>query len=151
MGTVLQRDAWLNILGRLMYIKHESSTDPISGKTTKTATLRFPRFHQWGSGHRTHRSCHRRRCRAAVPDSAFGRVGKNRFDCVDRARRMARLQVDNTKVFDSVIVVTDRNVLDAQLQDAIKQIDNDQGIVVAIDQTEATKAGVPSRRCWRRR
>ena len=44
---VLQRDAWLNILGRLMYIKHESSTDPISGKTRKRSTLRFPRFHQW--------------------------------------------------------------------------------------------------------
>lgn len=39
---VLQRDAWLNILGRLMYIKHESSTDPISGKTTRSASLRFP-------------------------------------------------------------------------------------------------------------
>ena len=57
------------------------------------------------------------------------------------AHRMARLQVDNEKVFDSVIVVTDRNVLDAQLQDAIKQIDNDQGIVVAIDRDEATRAG----------
>ena len=57
------------------------------------------------------------------------------------AHRMARLQVDNEKVFDSVIVVTDRNVLDAQLQDAIKQIDNDQGIVVAIDRDEAARAG----------
>ena len=54
---------------------------------------------------------------------------------------MARLQVDNEKVFDSVIVVTDRNVLDAQLQDAIKQIDNDQGIVVAIDSDEAASEG----------
>ena len=35
------------------------------------------------------------------------------------AHRMARLQVNNEKVFESVIVVTDRNVLDAQLQDAI--------------------------------
>lgn len=43
---VLRRDAWLNILCRLMYIKHESSTDPISGKTTKSSSLRFPRFHQ---------------------------------------------------------------------------------------------------------
>ena len=34
---VLQRDAWLNIFGRLMYIKHESHTDPISGKTTRSA------------------------------------------------------------------------------------------------------------------
>ena len=32
-------------------------------------------------------------------------------------------------------------MLDAQLQDAIKQIDNDQGIVVAIDRDEAAQAG----------
>ena len=44
---MLQRDAWLNILGRLMYIKHDTSTDPISGKTARSSTLRFPRFHQW--------------------------------------------------------------------------------------------------------
>ncbi|WP_024442708.1 type I restriction endonuclease subunit R [Mycobacterium sp. UM_WGJ] len=137
---VLQRDAWLNILGRLMYIKHESSTDPISGKTSKSSTLRFPRFHQWeavtelttavtieGVGHRY-----------LIQHSA----GSGKTDSIAwTAHRMARLQVDNDKVFDSVIVVTDRNVLDAQLQDAIKQIDNDQGIVVAIDRDEAAKAG----------
>ena len=61
------------------------------------------------------------------------------------AHRLARLQVDNEKVFDSVIVVTDRNVLDAQLQDAIKQIDNDQGIVVAIDRDEAAQAQADSK------
>jgi len=44
---VLQRDSWLNILGRFMYIKHESTTDPISGKTTRSSSLRFPRFQQW--------------------------------------------------------------------------------------------------------
>lgn len=137
---VLQRDAWLNILGRLMYIKHETSTDPISGKTSKSSTLRFPRFHQWeavteltdavtaeGVGHRY-----------LIQHSA----GSGKTDSIAwTAHRMARLQVDNEKVFDSVIVVTDRNVLDAQLQDAIKQIDNDQGIVVAIDRDEAAKAG----------
>ena len=137
---VLQRDAWLNILGRLMYIKHESSTDPISGKTSKSSALRFPRFHQWeavtelttavtaeGVGHRY-----------LIQHSA----GSGKTDSIAwTAHRMARLQVANKKVFDSVIVVTDRNVLDAQLQDAIKQIDNDQGIVVAIDRDEAAKAG----------
>ncbi|MGP9725210.1 type I restriction enzyme subunit R domain-containing protein, partial [Corynebacterium sp. AOP40-9SA-29] len=50
------------------------------------------------------------------------------------AHRLARLQVNNEKVFDTVIVVTDRNVLDAQLQEAIKQIDTDnQSIVSTID------------------
>ncbi|ABH00800.1 type I site-specific modification system restriction subunit (plasmid) [Rhodococcus jostii RHA1] len=137
---VLQRDAWLNILGRLMYIKHESSTDPISGKTSKSSTLRFPRFHQWEAVSEL---------TAAVTAEGVGKryliqhsAGSGKTDSIAwTAHRMARLQVENTKVFDSVIVVTDRNVLDAQLQDAIKQIDNDQGIVVAIDRDEAARAG----------
>jgi type I restriction enzyme R subunit len=139
-GRVLQRDSWLNILGRFMYIKHESITDPISGHTTKSSSLRFPRFHQWeavtnlteavvaeGAGHRY-----------LIQHSA----GSGKTDSISwTAHRLARLQVDDEKIFDSVIVVTDRNVLDAQLQDAIKQIDNDQGIVVAIDRDEAARAG----------
>jgi len=137
---VLQRDAWLNILGRFMYIKHESTTDPITGKTTKSSSLRFPRFHQWEAV--THLT------EAAVVEGAGHRyliqhsAGSGKTDSIAwTAHRLARLQVENQKVFDSVIVVTDRNVLDAQLQDAIKQIDNDQGIVVAIDRDAAARAG----------
>lgn len=141
---VLQREAWLNILGRLMYIKHESITDPISGKTSKSSSLRFPRFHQWEAV---------TELTAAVTAEGLGKryliqhsAGSGKTDSIAwTAHRLARLQVDNQKVFDSVIVVTDRNVLDAQLQDAIKQIDNDQGIVVAIDRDEAAKAGGESR------
>ncbi|MGX1755852.1 type I restriction endonuclease subunit R [Streptomyces lydicus] len=137
---VLQRDAWLNIFGRFMYIKHDQHTDPITGKKTRSATLRFPRFHQWeavtkvtnkvieeGAGHRY-----------LIQHSA----GSGKTDSISwLAHRLARLQVDNTKLFDSVIVVTDRNVLDGQLQDAIKQIDNDQGIVLAIDRKQAAREG----------
>jgi type I restriction enzyme R subunit len=137
---VLQRDAWLNILGRIMYVKHESSTDPISGKTFKSSTLRFPRFHQWEAV---------TELTAAVTGEGVGKryliqhsAGSGKTDSIAwTAHRMARLQVDDAKVFDSVIVVTDRNVLDAQLQDAIKQIDNDQGIVMAIGREEAARSG----------
>ncbi|NMD54393.1 MULTISPECIES: type I restriction endonuclease subunit R [Tsukamurella] len=137
---VLQRDAWLNILGRLMYIKHEKHTDPISGKTSRSSSLRFPRFHQWEAV---------TNLTAAVVAEGVGQryliqhsAGSGKTDSIAwTAHRMARLQVDNKKVFDSVIVVTDRNVLDAQLQDAIKQIDNDSNIVVAIDRDAASKSG----------
>lgn len=136
---VLQRDSWLNILGRFIYIKNEEATDPITNKTTKWSALRFPRFHQWeavtkltdaviveGPGHRY-----------LIQHSA----GSGKTDSISwLSHRLARLQVQNKKVFDSVIVVTDRNVLDEQLQEAIKQIDNDQGIVMAIDQKQAARA-----------
>lgn len=143
---VLQRDAWLNIFARFMYVKTEKSIDPISGRRDVRTSLRFPRFHQWeavtaltdaaateGPGHKY-----------LVQHSA----GSGKTDSIAwLSHRLARLQVDDRKVFDSVIVVTDRNVLDAQLQDAIRQIDNDQGIVVAIDrETVARSAPVNDKR-----
>lgn len=36
-------------------------------------------------------------------------------------------------IFNAVIIVTDRNVLDAQLQDAVQQIDHQFGVICAID------------------
>ena len=141
---ILDRDNWLAIVGRFMHLDTKTSRDPISGEVKKSTTLLFPRFHQWdavtrlteavtseGPGHRY-----------LIQHSA----GSGKTNSIAwTAHRLARLQVDNEKVFDSVIVVTDRTVLDAQLQDAIKQIDNDAGIVTAIDIDEARKQGATSK------
>lgn len=141
---VLQRDSWLNVLGRFMYIKHETKTDAITRQKTKSSTLRFPRFHQWEAV---------TKLTEAVTAEGVGNryliqhsAGSGKTDSIAwTAHRLARLQVNNSKVFESVIVITDRNVLDAQLQDAIKQIDNDQGIVVAIDIDEVRRSGAGSK------
>ena len=141
---IFDRDNWLAILGRFMHLDTKTSHDPISGEVKKSTTLLFPRFHQWdvvtrlteavsseGPGHRY-----------LIQHSA----GSGKTNSIAwTAHRLARLQVNNEKVFDSVIVVTDRTVLDAQLQDAIKQIDNDAGIVTAIDIDEARKQGATSK------
>jgi type I restriction enzyme, R subunit len=51
------------------------------------------------------------------------------------SHRLASLHDDqDRKVFDCVVVITDRRVLDQQLQDAIYQIEHAQGVVKAIDQ-----------------
>lgn len=151
---ILQRDTWLAIVGRFMHLETKTTRDPISGEVSKSTALLFPRFHQWdvvakltdtvsaeGPGQRY-----------LIQHSA----GSGKTNSIAwTAHRLARLQVDNAKVFDSVIVVTDRNVLDAQLQDAIKQIDQTsqktdgtqayQGIVAAIDIDEARKQGATSK------
>jgi type I restriction enzyme R subunit len=148
---ILDRDTWLSIIGHFLHLETMTSRDPISGEVKKSTTLLFPRFHQWdavtkltqsaaaeGPGHRY-----------LVQHSA----GSGKTNSIAwTAHRLARLQVDNEKVFDSVIVVTDRNVLDAQLQEAIKQIDATAvqgqayaGIVAAIDIDEARKQGASSK------
>jgi type I restriction enzyme R subunit len=148
---ILQRDTWLGIIGRFLHLETKTTRDPISGQVSKSTTLLFPRFHQWdvvtqlteavsveGAGHRY-----------LIQHSA----GSGKTNSIAwTAHRLARLQVNNEKVFDSVIVVTDRNVLDAQLQDAIKQIDATSqpgqaysGIVSAIDIDEARRQGATSK------
>ncbi len=138
---VLEREAWLKILGALMFVKHAETADPISGKKTKTSTILFPRFHQWevvtdllaaaradGPG-----------ARYLVQHSA----GSGKTNSIAwAAHRLARLHNDaNEKVFDTVLVITDRTVLDDQLQAAVRQIDDRKDLVVTIDETEVRRAG----------
>ena len=52
-----------------------------------------------------------------------------------------KLRSDNgDSIFSSVIIVTDRNVLDGQLQDAVKQIDHQFGVIAAIDRQKSSKS-----------
>jgi type I restriction enzyme R subunit len=142
---VLQRDSLLDIAGKFMHVEVTQRRDPITGKVTRSTTLLFPRLHQWDVVHalaeaaRTEGPGHR----YLVQHSA----GSGKTNSIAwTSHRLARLHdADNNKVFDSVIVVTDRTVLDAQLQDAIRQIDGNTGVVMAVDRDEAARAGAASK------
>lgn len=129
---VLQRDAWLAILSRYIWIS-ESRTKDQTGRQKRDYTLIFPRFHQWDVVQKLEKAV-----LASAPDRRYliqHSAGSGKTNSIAwLAHRLARLQVDNKKLFDNVIVVTDRKVLDAQLQEAIRQIDTDnQSIVATID------------------
>jgi type I restriction enzyme, R subunit len=142
---VWDREAWLHIIGKFIHTEHSESTDPITGVKTKSTVILFPRYHQWeavtklvatsreeGAGHRY-----------LIQHSA----GSGKTNSISwAAHQLATLHDENDeKVFDSVIVVTDRTVLDDQLQDAIRQIDSTTGVVETVTLKEATKAGLKSK------
>lgn len=141
---ILEPDTWLAIIGRFLHLETTARRDPISGELKKSTTLLFPRFHQWDVV---------TKLTQAVVDEGVGHryliqhsAGSGKTNSIAwTAHRLARLQVDNEKVFDSVIVITDRTVLDGQLQEAIKQIDSTVGVVTAIDIDEARKQGKTSK------
>ncbi|GAB3994052.1 type I restriction endonuclease subunit R [Nocardioides marmoraquaticus] len=138
---VLGRDALLDIVGRFMHTTTTTTHDAISGKATTRTSLLFPRYHQW--------EVVTSLARAAREEGAGRRylvqhsAGSGKTNSIAwTAHRLARLHdVQDRKVFDSVIVVTDRTVLDAQLQEAIRQIDGGTGVVVAIDPDTVSRAG----------
>jgi type I restriction enzyme R subunit len=137
---VLQRDAWLNIIGKFLHLQISDKTDPVTGEREVRKSLLFPRYHQWDvvnqliSTARTEGPGHR----YLIQHSA----GSGKTNSIAwTAHQLSSLHgADNQKVFDSVIVVTDRTVLDAQLQDAIYQIEHKSGVVVPIRGNAGSKS-----------
>jgi type I restriction enzyme, R subunit len=137
---VLQKDAWLDIIGRFMHLQLDKSFDPVTGETVKRESLLFPRYHQWESVTKLVSTA-----RAEGPGHRYliqHSAGSGKTNSIAwTAHQLSTLHNDDgSKVFDSVIVVTDRTVLDSQLQDAIKQIDAKTGVVVGIDNSSGAKS-----------
>lgn len=134
---VLKFESFLDILGHFMFIekKDEKVDDGRGGHRRVTKeTLVFPRYHQLDSV---------RKIVAAARQEGSGRnyliqhsAGSGKTNSISwLSHRLASLHTErDEKVFDCVIVITDRRVLDQQLQDAIYQIEHAQGVVKAIDE-----------------
>jgi type I restriction enzyme R subunit len=137
---VFQRDNWLQIIGRFMHLSIEDSIDPVTGVKERKETLLFPRYHQWQSVTKL--------VEAARAEGAGNKyliqhsAGSGKTNSIAwTAHQLSTLHSDSgSKVFDSVIVVTDRTVLDDQLSSAIKQIENKTGVVAVIDNKNGSKS-----------
>jgi type I restriction enzyme, R subunit len=133
---VLQRDSLLDILGRFMHLEVKEKrilTDKGIKKVTQE-TMIFPRYHQLDAVRKivAHTKAKGTGCNYLVQHSA----GSGKSNSIAwLAHRLSSLHnSDDAKIFDSVIVVTDRRVLDQQLQNTIYQFDHKQGVVEKIDE-----------------
>ena len=133
---VLQRDSFLDILGHFLFV--EKSEKKVNGgkngqRLVTTESMIFPRYHQLDAV---------RKILANARKDGPGRnfliqhsAGSGKTNSISwLSHRLASLHDgDDRKVFDCVVVISDRRVLDRQLQDAIYQIEHAQGVVKAID------------------
>ena len=133
---VLQADSLLEILQRFMHLEvTEKQVKTDKGvRTVRKETLIFPRYHQLDSV---------RKLVAHAKSNGAGRnyliqhsAGSGKSNSIAwLAHRLASLHDErDEKVFHSVIVVTDRRVLDQQLQSTIYQFEHKTGVVEKIDE-----------------
>ncbi|AKS22393.1 DEAD/DEAH box helicase family protein [Xanthomonas campestris pv. campestris] len=133
---VLNADSLLDILQRFMHleIKERQIATDKGVRTVRKETMIFPRYHQLDAvrrlvGHaRAHGSGHN----YLVQHSA----GSGKSNSIAwLVHRLASLHdAHEEKVFHSVVVVTDRRVLDQQLQNTIYQFEHKTGVVEKIDE-----------------
>ncbi|NTV67559.1 MAG: type I restriction endonuclease subunit R [Chlorobaculum sp.] len=144
---VLQRDSLLDLLARFLHLDVQEKTSD-EGKKVRTESMVFPRYHQLQAV---------RRMVAAASAEGVGHnylvehsAGSGKSNTIAwLAHRLSSLHNGrDERVFDSVVVITDRVVLDRQLQNTIYQFDHRQGVVQKIDEdsrqlAEALESGVP--------
>ncbi len=149
--TVWARESWLEILGRYLVAKRDSKK--------QIQKIIFPRFHQLDATRKLlstvlaeHSQGVRRGCNGAeAPTTTQGAGGKYLIQhsagsgktnsIAWSAHFLADLHdAGHHKLFDSVLVVSDRNVLDAQLQEAIFDFERTSGVVATITGEGASKS-----------
>lgn len=143
---IWQRDSFLDILGRFVHLEVEERK--VQGKSVTKETIVFPRYHQLDAVRRLEAAA--RRDGAGKSYLVQHSAGSGKSNSIAwLAHRLSSLHdARDQRVFDSVVVVTDRRVLDQQLQENIYQFEHKQGVVQKIDENsqqlaDALSSGTP--------
>lgn len=127
------KDRILLLIERFIYIKTKEHRNAETGKKTKTKELIFPRFHQLRAVERVMDNVikHHSERNYLIEHSA----GSGKTETISWLAHILSTvhDVDNNNVFDTVLVITDRIVVDRQLQEAILGIDHKSGQVKVMD------------------
>ncbi len=130
---VWQRDSWLEILGRFLVTRRDA-------KKAITGVI-FPRYHQLDAT--------RKLAAKVLEEGPGGRfliqhsAGSGKTNSIAwSAHFLSELHdAQNKKLFSSVIVVSDRNVIDSQLQEALFDFQRTTGVVETIKSESGSKSG----------
>jgi type I restriction enzyme, R subunit len=131
-------DPWLDILHRFIHVERPEKGS-VSARRAAERVI-FPRYHQWDAV---------LKIEVDAAASGAGRsylvqhsAGSGKSNTIAwTAHRLSTLHADDDrKVFDKVVVITDRVILDRQLQDTIYQFEHARGVVEKIDESSAQLA-----------
>jgi len=142
---ILQKDSLIDIIKRFVFVETQEKKD-IDGNFYISETVIFPRFHQLDVVRKLEADAREKGAGTNYLIQHSAGSGKT-YSISWLAHRLANLHDSNDNpVFDSVIVITDRRVLDRQLQDSIYQLEHKHGVVEKIDKdsnqlAEALKSG----------
>jgi type I restriction enzyme R subunit len=129
---VLSKDSLLDIVGKFLHLSVEDYE--LNGVKKQKESIIFPRYHQMQVV---------RELSTDAKEKGAGQnyliqhsAGSGKSNSIAwLSYRLSSLHNDNNdRIFDSVIVITDRKVLDSQLQNTIYQFEHKQGVVQKIDE-----------------
>lgn len=130
---ILKKDTVLDLINKFIFIQVKESIDELTGKKKIKESIIFPRYHQLDV------------IRQVLSDVKENRTSQNYLiqhsagsgktnSIAWLAHRLSSLHdADNRIVFDNIVIVTDRVVVDRQLQAAITGMEHKAGLIRVMD------------------
>ncbi len=130
---ILTKDTLYDLIGKFVFVEISEKKDKVTGRRTIVEHPIFPRYHQL------------RTIRKVVDDLLINHTSQNYLiqhsagsgktkTIAWLAHRLASLHdLEDKQIFDNVVIVTDKIVVDRQLQDAVRQIDHKSGLIKVMD------------------
>ena len=130
---ILKKDTIIDIISKFMFIKADEKVDELTGKKKVTENMIFPRYHQLDV---------LRKLLSDVKENGTTQnyliqhsAGSGKTNSIAwLSHRLSSLHDDENKViFDNIIIITDRVVVDRQLQKAVMGIEHKAGLIRVMD------------------
>lgn len=130
---ILKKDTVLDLISKFIFIETKEKIDEASGKIKRSENLIFPRYHQLDV------------IRKLLADVSENRTAQNYLiqhsagsgktnSIAWLAHRLTSLHDANNKIiFNNVVIITDRVVVDRQLQKAIMGMEHKAGLIKVMD------------------
>ncbi|MHB1510129.1 MAG: type I restriction endonuclease subunit R [Acidimicrobiales bacterium] len=135
---VLARDSLLDLLARFVHVERPAKGTAAQKRAGEVVI--FPRYHQWDAVLAIEKSAREHGAGQHYLIEHSAGSGKSNTIAWTAHRLSTLHDARDNKIFDKVIVITDRLVLDRQLQDTIYQFEHARGVVIKIDKDSSQLA-----------
>ncbi len=130
---VLQKDSILELISKFILLEVKEKEDENTGKKSIKENIIFPRFHQRDVLHKVLNDVRENGTSQNYLIQHSAGSGKT-YSIAWLAHRLASLHDEQNKIiFDNIVIITDRIVVDRQLQDAVKSIEHKSGVIRVMD------------------
>jgi type I restriction enzyme R subunit len=129
---VWPKDPWLDVLHRFVHVNRPEKGSISARRAAETVI--FPRYHQWDAVLKLQADAVANGAGQSYLVQHSAGSGKSNTIAWTAHRLSTLHDANDRKLFDKVVVITDRVILDKQLQDTIYQFEHARGVVVKIDE-----------------
>lgn len=131
---ILKKDTVLDLIFKFIFIETKESTDEVTGKIKKSEDIIFPRYHQLDVIRKVLDDVQKNRTTQNYLIQHSAGSGKTNSIAWLAHRLTSLHDAGNKIIFDNVVIITDRVVVDRQLQKAVMGLEHKAGLIRVMDE-----------------